>query len=317
VNAPRELVDVGALDRGSYIGGGDIAALIGVSPWRTPLDVYLSKTGQAVPWKPDPAREKRLRRGQRMEPYIVDMLVEDYGITIDARGHRYVDPKYPFIATEIDFEWHDADDPRIRNGEIKTTAIMPGQHNPWGEEGTDEIPIYYAAQSMLGLGVTGRDVCQYGVLFGMDNLVLYALERDDETIAQLRETARAFWMDHVIPRIPPAPKTLGDLAKLWPVERRGKIEATPEIEAALAEHRALGTTVRVAEEGREDFEFKIKEFCGDHAEIITRNGVTIATFKAQTRTSIDQKALKADKPDVFDQFARSTQFRVLRHKVKE
>lgn len=313
---PRKLVNVGQLERGTYIGGGDIAALLGVSPWRTPLDVYLSKIGQAPPERIDPERQKRLNRGKRMEPYIVQMLEEDYGITITARGHRYVDPDYPFMAAEIDFEWFD-DDPRERNGEIKTVAIMLGQTNPWGEPGTDEIPIYYAAQSMWGLGITGRETCQYGTLFGMDNLQLYALHRDDETIEQMRETARAFWMDHVVPRIPPPPKTLGDLAKLWPRETRVSIEATPEIEAALAEHRALGTKIRVAGEGRDEIDFQIKEFCGDHAEIITKDGVVLATFKAQSRTTVDSKSLKLEMPAVHSKFANTSTFRVLRHKVKE
>lgn len=319
MNAPRELVNVGELERGTYLGGSDIAALMGVSPWRTPLDVYLAKTGwePPTPPRPDPARERRLLRGKRMEPYIIDMLVEDYGIAIDARGHRYVDQDFPFMAAEIDFEWHDAADARVRNGEVKTVAVMPGQMNPWGEAGTDEVPIYYAAQAMWGLGITGREVCQFATLFGMDDLVLYALQRDDDTIAVMRETARAFWTEHVEPRVPPPPNTLGDLAKLWPAERRAKIEATPEILAALQTHRTLGEKVRVCEQGREAVEFLIKEFCQDFAEVITSDGETVATFKAQSRTNVDAKALKKVAPAVFADVAYECSYRVLRHKGKE
>jgi len=311
----RALVDVGQLDRGTYIGGGDIAALLGYSPWRTPLDVYLAKTGQAPPERVDPARQKRLTRGKRMEPYVVQMLVEDYGITITARNHRYRDPDFDFIAAEIDFEWHDEEDPRERNGEIKTVTVMPKAVNPWGDAGTDEIPMYYAAQSMLGLGITGRDVCQYGVLFGMDNLLLYAIERDDDLVAHMRETARRFWVEHVVPRIPPPPKTLGDIAKLWPTAKRKSIEATPEIEALLHQHRSNGDVLRVTKEAQEEIEFQIKLFLSDHAEVITKAGATIATCKEQSTTTIDAKRLKAEAHDVYERFKRSTQFRVLRHKA--
>lgn len=311
-----ELVDVGQLDRGTYLGGGDIAAIMGVSPWRTPLEVFMSKKGLLVEGRPDPQKQKRLNRGKRMEPYIVDMLVEDYGITIDARNHRYRDPDYPYMAAEIDFEWHDDTDPRVRNGEIKTTAIMPGQRNPWGEEGTDEIPIYYAAQAMWGMGITGREVCQFGTLFGMDNLVLYQLPRDDETIATMREKAREFWINHIEANVHPNPVTLGDLAKLYPIERRGRKEATPEIEAALTEHHGLGQRIRVAEEGRDEFEFQIKDFLGDFAEIITKDGEIIATFKAQSRTNVDAKLLKAMAPEIYSEVTNASTFRVLRHKGK-
>lgn len=318
MNAPRELIDVGQLDRSTYIGGAIISALMGVNPWQTPLDAYRTLTGEFVPDpRPDPAREKRLARGKRMEPYIVDMLVEDYGVDITARGARYKDPEYPFMAAEIDFEWRTADDERIRNGEVKTTTVFPGARNPWGEEGTDEIPIYYAAQAMWGLMITGRELCQFAVLFGMDNLVLYQLERDEETIASMRETARAFWFDHVVPRVAPPPKTLGDLAKLWPKDNGKKIEATPEVLAFLATHRALGDRIRVAEGGREAVDYEIKEFCQDNSEIITLNGEPIATYKTQSVKRVDEQRLKAEFPEVYKTVLRTSEFRVLRHKAKE
>jgi predicted phage-related endonuclease len=316
MNAPRELVDVGQLDRGSYIGGGDIAALLGVNPWRTPLDVFFAKTGQELPPpKFDLQRDKRLARGKRMEPYIVDMLAEDYGITITARNARYRDPEYPYMAAEIDFEWHDGADERIRNGEIKTVEVFPGTIPlGWGDEGTDEIPIYHAAQSMYGLGITGREVCQYGVLFGMNNLTLYQIARDEETIALQREIARAFWMDHVLPRIPPAPKTLGDLAKLWPKENGKSIVATPEIEAALVIHQHLGDKIRVAEQGREAVEWLIKEFVADNADIIRgADGEKLATYKQQSRKGIDTARLEHELPAIFKQYRTESIFRVLRH----
>ena len=32
--------------RRNGIGGSDVAAVLGANPWRTPLEVWLSKTGQ-------------------------------------------------------------------------------------------------------------------------------------------------------------------------------------------------------------------------------------------------------------------------------
>ena len=49
--------------RRSGIGGSDIAAIIGISPWKTPRDIYLAKKGLAEPGGEDPqvlGRERNL-----------------------------------------------------------------------------------------------------------------------------------------------------------------------------------------------------------------------------------------------------------------
>lgn len=305
------LVDVGTLERGSYLGGGDIAALMGVNPWRTPLDVYLQKTGQVPESAPDPEREKRFRRGKLMEPVVLEMMRQDFGIEVVATNHRYRDPEFPFLAAEIDFEWHRGDGV-LMNGEIKT--VHPFAQGKWGEAETEEIPIEYAAQSMFGLMIAGRDVCQYGVLFGSDNLQLYHVLRDDETIANMRALAVAFWNDHVLARVPPAPVTAEDLRKLWPKPTREEIIATPEIRSVLAEHRALGEEIRIRTERRDELAFQIGAFMKDYATaIVLPSGERIATYKAQSRETLDGKAIKVALPDVYQQYARTTEFRVLRH----
>ena len=70
MNAP---IAVGQLDRSTYLGGSDVAAILGISPWRTPLDVYLDKI-QPRKEETDPSRLKVLNRGKRMEPYVIDLL---------------------------------------------------------------------------------------------------------------------------------------------------------------------------------------------------------------------------------------------------
>lgn len=324
MNAPRELVDVGTLERGSYLGGGDIAAIMGVSPYRTQLDVFLQKTGQApASSHPDPELERRWRRGKLMEPVVVEMLRQDYGIEVVAQNHRYVDPEFPFLAAEIDFEWRIGDGP-VSNGEIKT--VHPFAAGKWGEAGTEEVPIEYAAQSMFGLMITERELCQYGTLFGSDNLALYHVLRDEETIANMRALAVAFWQDHVLARVPPAPRTADDLRRLWPKPLRNAVEASGEIVAMLAEHKALGEEIRVRTERRDELSFQIGAFAigqstaagkeGDAAALkiaITLAGKPLATYSTQSRELLDGKALKAAQPDVYERYAHTTQYRVLRH----
>lgn len=151
--------NAGSMDRTKYLGGSDVAGILGISPWRTPLEVYLDKVQPRI--KPvDPSKQKVFTRGQRMEPYVIDLLSEETGLEIIHRGNRYIHRDYGFIAAEIDAEAATGE-----NIEIKT--VSPFKAKEWGEVQTDAIPVHYTAQAMHGLMVTGKQVCVFGVLIGV------------------------------------------------------------------------------------------------------------------------------------------------------
>lgn len=303
------LVDVGALPRGSYFGGGDVAAVLGVSPYRTAVDVYLSKLPDAPPPEPDPEREKLFLRGKDWEPIVLKWMVDDFGINVTARNQRYRDAEYPFMAAEIDFEWMTTDGIDA-NGEIK--SVHPLAASKWGEMGTGEVPIEYAAQSQFGLMITGRTLCQYGTVFGADNLTLYHVERDEETIEWMRGEAVRFWQEHVLKRIPPPPRTAGDLKKLYARDDGSKIDAGPEVVALFTTLQKLRARASTTKEGIEAVEFEIGEFMGSHTEALA-NGEPLFTMKAQTTKFIKDGELKELYPDIYKALLRTSEpFRVIR-----
>jgi predicted phage-related endonuclease len=261
-------------DRSQWIGGSDAAAVLKVSPWSTPLDCYLEKTGQAVKVI-DPAREKLFKRGKRLEPIVVDMLIEDYGVKVTKRStpaipNRYVDPQHDFLAVEIDFEWEvqQADIDRwaldqallgtTQSGEVKTVHHFAAAK--FGEADTDEIPVEYAAQGMDGLMVTGRQICLFAVLVGADNLTTYILKRDNETIAAMRPVLVGFWKNNVLAGVPPDPVNLPDVTKLLMRRPAIQVEASAEAIAWLAEFEAAKAQMRVAAEIAEEMKFLIGKF---------------------------------------------------------
>ena len=155
------LKNVVEMNRQQYLGGSDVAAILGISPWRTAMDVYLDKTQGKIE-ETNPIKQRIFQRGHKMEPYIIDVLQEETGLVVVKRGHRYIDPELPFIAAEIDAEAETGE-----NIEIKTCNQFGAKG--WGEQYTDAIPVYYTAQAMHGLMVTGKQVCVFGVFIGMDD----------------------------------------------------------------------------------------------------------------------------------------------------
>jgi len=302
MNAPQR---VGELDRQKYLGGSDVAAILGISPWRTQLDVYLDKI-QPRQEITDPARLRVLSRGKRMEPYVIDLLAEETGLQIVRRGERYLDAEHAFIAAEIDAEAESGE-----NIEIKT--VSPFKAAEWGEQQSDEIPVHYAAQAMHGLMVTGRAVCIFGVLIGGDDFRTYRIERDEETIAAIREREVAFWQC-VQSLEPPEPSSVGDVLRLYGSKDAGsKVEASEEIQIDLIALRALKDDAARLEASIAQREERIKLFMAD-AALLTMNGVPSASWKTQSSKRLDQTAFKEAHPDLHAQFCKVTESRVFRLK---
>jgi putative phage-type endonuclease len=277
-----------APDRRKFLGGSDIAAILGISPWKTAADLWIDKT---TPPREDGRNAAAKSRGTRLEPYIVDMVKEEHGLVVAARGQRYIDREVPFFACEIDVEFI-AGSGDLDNGEIKT--VHPFKAKEWGEEGGDELPIHYVAQTQWGLGITGRDRCHVFALIG-DDLKRYLVERDDETIAAMRSRAEAFWRDFVLTgKRPPLDfadsKTLSTLRKLYPGTDGTAIEAT-----AMHEHwRAV---LKTAEDMRDKYQGVID---GARAHLLAEMGASARLLfsdgKEYRRKLITKKAQVIEYP---------------------
>ncbi|USQ51192.1 YqaJ viral recombinase family protein [Serratia marcescens] len=121
------------MDRTKYLGGSDVAAILGISPWRTPLEVYLDKVQPRIKTI-DPNKQKVFTRGQRMEPYVIDLLAEETGFEIVSRGNRYIHRDYNFIAAEIDFEYFDPGTGQVENGGNKDSQPLQGKRMGRGSD---------------------------------------------------------------------------------------------------------------------------------------------------------------------------------------
>ena len=333
-------------DRTGFIGGSDAAAILGVSPRMTPLKLYRKKIGELGEDEEDAELEKIFRRGKRLEPVAIDMMIEEHGVVVTKRSppearNYYAHPDYDFMRAEIDFEFLVTPeiveacagliDPALigttQNGEIKTQR--PGKAaDKWGEMLTEEIPIDYAAQSMHGLMVTGRQFCLYGTLIGMDDLVLYGVRRDEDTISMLRAREIAFW-NCVESRIPPDPVNMGDVLSLMYRIKGRPIEATGAIADTAGKLKQVNGSIKTMTEEAEALKLEIGQFIFySLVELQKREpkvtleddtslefaGRTLLTWKQQSAARIDTKRLKEALPEVAAEFTKNTLSRVMRIK---
>ena len=308
MNAP---ITTTASDRSKYLGGSDAAAVMGLSPYATPVELWMEKTGRKVR-EFDPARQRILDRGKRLEPVILDMVIDklrEQGHTVEviATNQRYPDAELPFLSCEIDFELL-LDGEHI-NGDCK--SVHGFARAKWGEEGTEEVPIEYAAQFMHGLGITGRSRCLVAALIGLDDVGIYWVNRDEETIAAMRAKCAAFWHDHVLADVPPDPIEYDDTKALYPNDNGQTCEATEAIALLVAEYAELNERAKTIKDRVDDLKFRITEYISPHAALAYA-GKTIATWKGQQTTRLDQDRLKKEQADLFKKYSTTSTVRVFR-----
>lgn len=97
-----------------YVGGGNIAGILGLSPFKSPLDEYLTITNE-LPVEISPAKRKFFDRRKALEPFAAECFTQATGLQIVRRNEHYDDAEFDWMKAEIDFETDDGG-----NGETKT-----------------------------------------------------------------------------------------------------------------------------------------------------------------------------------------------------
>ena len=243
------------------------------------------------------------------------MLVErleanDHKVEIVGKNKRYEDPRRNYLAAEIDFELRLDDEREITNVELKT--VHPFKASEWGAEDTDASPVWYTAQAMHGLGITGRTRCLVAPLFGADEIRTYPIVRDDETIEAMRARCDAFWQ-LVQTGVRPDPTTLADLDRLYqgdPVAPA--LIADEELTRTALRLRAIHAEIKARELEAAALEFDVKRAMQDATElVIPDDSKKVAiVWKNRDYTWFDQSALKEADAKLHRQYQRKTTTRV-------
>lgn len=287
-------------DRSKFLGGSDIAAVVGISPWKTRLQLWSDKTTPRV----EGARKRVFSRGIRWESVVAEMLVEElqskgHKVEIIQTNQRYRDDVHPWMAAEIDFEVRLDDEAEVTNVELKT--VHPFKARDWGESGGDGQPDHYTAQVMHGLGVTRRRKAMLAALFGADELRTYPIAADDNVIQWLRASAVDFWTNHVLAGVPPPPDTLDDLERLFPKELTGgaPLLADDALAQDVLRMRAIAAEIKARQAESEALEFRVKRAMKDAAVLVMPNGKDAITWAERTGKSLDHDLIKERDPKLY------------------
>ena len=299
------------LNRNQFIGGSEIAKIMGLSRWGTPLSVWAQKTGK-IP-APDLSDNEAVKMGNRLEQFVADLFTEETGKAVRKAPKAYQHPLYPYMVAHID---------RIVTGtdellECKTASLY--KKDEWE---ADEIPQEYILQVMWYLGITGRKVGHIAVLIGGQSFKTKPIEYDAELFNQMVETAKDFWENYVLTDTPPKVSANDDdtLAEMFSAESDFYIELFPtddKSEQATIEFEQKVALVKELEAQKKEIEAEISQHKNDIRMVIGDNlGIKTPKYnitnKLQSRSDIDKTRLRTEKPEIAEEYKTVSSFKVLR-----
>ena len=290
-------------NRAAFLGGSDIGAILGVSKYRSAMDVWLEKTGKKVDTKDSFA----LRFGSFAESFIANEYALLTGEHVVEYPQGLIHPQHSFCVGHIDrFVLEKKESPLFNSdGGLNAKKLLECKtanhysQSDWGEPGTDAIPLPYLCQCLWYLGITNLSEIDVAVLLGGSDLRVYTITRDLELESLLFEKAALFWTEHVQKDIPPKPQSITDCQALFQRSSVGKtLEASSEVLDLIRKLKALESQTHAEEEQINGIKQALMEHMAD-AEVLTYLGKPVITWKAPKPSyRIDTKRLGLEHPEL-------------------
>lgn len=287
-----------------HIGCSEVAAALGVSPWKTAIELWLEKTGRTE--SAELTGMLRIDLGNKLEQVVADLYMERFGVKVIRDNREYLHPELPLVG-HIDRRVLG----RRAGLEIKTSLGRFVSGDDWGEEGTDQIPIHYLVQVMGYLMLTRYESWDVAVLLAGPEFRVYTVRPDHEAFDAIQTGVKIFWR-HIETDMPPAVTTLTDAARRWPLSTENRVVALPDHSHTVRELRQLKTTMAAMEKEADNLELSLKTFMENSDLLVDTDGKKLCSWKTEHRKTIDTARLKTERPDVAAQYTRETKSRTFR-----
>ncbi len=297
------LVNTSAMSRNDWlehrrhgIGGSDAAVIMGVSPWKSLMDLWLEKTGQYV----EDIDSESMYWGRVLE----DVIAKEFAIRNKLKIRRVnailQHPDYPHMIANVD---------RVIVGrkeglEIKTGHEFSAQH--W-ENG---VPAYYYAQVQHYMAVTGFKLWHIAALIGGNKYKQFVVHRSEDYINDLIAAEAEFWQ-LVLEERPPAfdgsAASTRLLNQMYPEATENEKELPLDAFALVQQYEEAAEEEKAAKERKDEAANKLKDMLGT-AEKGNIHGRTVFWHNISSKR-LNTKALQKECPDIYEKYAEASVYR--------
>jgi putative phage-type endonuclease len=299
-------------ERRKYIGGSDIAAVMGMSRWKTPLKLWLEKTGEAEP--DDLSKNEAVQLGSELEEFVAQKFARETGKQVRKQSKMYIHKDYPFMAAHIDRLITGADEIL----ECKTCGSY--KEDEWAEiveiiekDGIKEekiiekVPKEYLLQVIWYLGITGKKLAHIAVLIGGQKFKKRKIEFDEELFEVMVDMAKAFW-NCVQTKTPPAvaPEDNTVLSEIFSNPNNELIQ-NQDIEKNIVKLQQIKDDISALTGEKDMLEAELKSIIGESLGVETEKFKV--TWPKYQKIQINTKRLKDD--GLYDSYVDKSSYRRL------
>jgi putative phage-type endonuclease len=274
-------------ERREYIGASEIAAVLGLDRWKTPLDVYNQKLGLVPPFEGNAHTE----RGTRLEAIAAEEYTAITGKRLRRRNEELVHPEYPFIRGHVD---------RVVVGEQRIVEIKAPSVAAFRKFQREGLPDSFILQAQVYMGLTGYETLTWAIFCAdMWDLAAFDIAFDRGQYDAAVQFAASFWLKHVVPGIPPEIAPL-DKPNLEFEKIGGDVVRRDDPEFAEAA-RLLREADLIKTDAAELFEAakaKVLQAIGDKPGRYEGAGLRLSYTPTAGRRTFDQKRLSAANPEL-------------------
>ena len=289
-------------ERRRGIGGSDAGAVLGLNPYRTPVAVWLEKTGRAEP--EDLSDNEAVYWGNRLEDVVAEEFSRRTGLKVRRCNRTLTHPDLPFVIAHIDRQI--LSDGKRGPGVLEVKTAGQYAASKWGPSGTDQVPDEYLVQTAHYLAVTGYAYARLAVLIGGRDLRIYEIPRDEELIDLVHGQEERIWHGDVEADVPPPPVTVGDIETLYAVDDGETLLASAEIEDAARTLAEIKAQIKSLEEHASSLEERIKAAMRDYSVLVDAEGNPLVTWKkSKDSQRLDTKRLKEEQPEIWSRYSRT------------
>jgi putative phage-type endonuclease len=282
------------------IGGSDASVVCGVNKYRSPIELWMDKTGKL---HYDVAGEAAYW-GTQLESLVKVEFTKRTGIEINPVNQLLQSAEYPYMLANLDGTCR-----HPIHGDCVFEAKTSSAYRD--KEWSDAIPDEYILQIQHYMAVTGCPGAYIAVLIGGNTFRWKFIERDEELIAMMIQLEGEFW-NHVKEGIPPAID--GSEASVKFLNQRfpesvplSKIELPKNAEELLRRYDAACALVDKYTEEKQEAENLLKQMMGSNEAGIV--GDRVITWKTIMQERIDSKTLKVEYPSLYKKFSNKISYR--------
>ncbi len=275
------------------IGGSDAGAVCGLNPYRTAMQVYQDKITEET----EEIDNEAMRQGREFEDYVAKRFMEATGKKVRRANAMFYDEKHPFMLADVD---------RMVVGEnagLECKTASPYMADKW-ENG--KIPLSYQIQCHHYISVCNAEAWYIAVLIYGREFKYYRIERDEEILADLVGIEEDFWKNHVSARVMPDPdgsKLADSVIAEYFKRSTAKSILLKGFNEKLERRQELADRMSALETEKRLIEQELKLYLGEAES--AENEKYRVSWKSVSSSRLDEKRLKEEKPEVYNQYQKT------------